>query len=199
MPTTSAASARARPGAAGPASTPWSTTRSPSPSLVRASHPGVPFYLIGESMGGAEALAAADRGLQADGLILSAPALRGRVVVGPVASGGLWFFGHTIPWLPAGPTSIDFKPTDNPEDPQEAAERSADAAPDRASTWATAWSTLMDAGYDAAETGPPALPDAARHGRPAGADVDRFADGDRDHAAARAIRSSPSTSTAIIC
>ena len=30
-------------------------------------------------------------------------------------SGGLWFFAHTIPWLPAGPTSIDFKPTDNPK------------------------------------------------------------------------------------
>ncbi len=83
--------------------------------LVRAKHPGVPFYLIGESMGGAEALAAVDRGLQADGLILSAPALRGRVVVGPVASAGLWFFGHTIPWLPSGPTSIDFTPTDNPK------------------------------------------------------------------------------------
>lgn len=84
-------------------------------NLVRAKHPGVPFYLIGESMGGAEALAAVDRGLQADGLILSAPALRGRVVVGPVASGALWFFGHTVPWLPSGPTSIDFRPTDNPK------------------------------------------------------------------------------------
>jgi alpha-beta hydrolase superfamily lysophospholipase len=83
--------------------------------LVRARHPGVPFYVIGESMGGAEALAAVDRGLQADGLILSAPALRGRVVVGPVASAGLWFFGHTLPWLPSGPTSIDFVPTDNPK------------------------------------------------------------------------------------
>jgi len=84
-------------------------------NLVRAKHPGVPFYLIGESMGGAEALAAVDRGLQADGLILSAPALRGRVVVGPLASGALWFFGHTVPWLPSGPTSIDFRPTDNPK------------------------------------------------------------------------------------
>lgn len=83
--------------------------------LVKAHHPGVPFYLLGESMGGAEALVAVDRGLEVDGLILSAPALRGRAVLGPAASAGLWFFGHTIPWLPAGPTSIDFKPTDNPE------------------------------------------------------------------------------------
>jgi alpha-beta hydrolase superfamily lysophospholipase len=84
-------------------------------ALVRARHPGVPFYLIGESMGGALALVVTDRGLEADGLILSAPALRGRVVLGPVASAGLWFFGHTIPWMPAGPTSIDFRPTDNPK------------------------------------------------------------------------------------
>jgi alpha-beta hydrolase superfamily lysophospholipase len=83
--------------------------------LVRARHPGVPFYLIGESMGGALALVVTDRGLEADGLILSAPALRGRAVLGPVADAGLWFFAHTIPWMPAGPTSIDFKPTDNPE------------------------------------------------------------------------------------
>ena len=83
--------------------------------LVRARHPGLPFYVVGESMGGAVALVAADRGLEADGLVLSAPALRGREALGPLASGALWFFGHTIPWLPAGPTSIDFQPTDNPK------------------------------------------------------------------------------------
>ena len=36
-------------------------------------------------------------------------------MLGPVASAGMWFFAHTIPWMPAGPTSIDFKPTDNPK------------------------------------------------------------------------------------
>jgi alpha-beta hydrolase superfamily lysophospholipase len=84
-------------------------------ALIRARHRDVPFYVIGESMGGALALIAADRGLEADGLILSAPALRGRVVLGPAASAALWFFGHTLPWLPAGPTSIDFRPTNNPK------------------------------------------------------------------------------------
>ena len=83
--------------------------------LVRERHPGVPFYVVGESMGGAVTLVAADRGLVADGLVLSAPALRGREELGKVASAGLWFFAHTIPWLPAGPTSIDFRPTDNPK------------------------------------------------------------------------------------
>jgi alpha-beta hydrolase superfamily lysophospholipase len=84
-------------------------------ALVRSQHPGVPFYVAGESMGGALTLVAADRGLEADGLVLSATALRTRAQLGPVASWGLWFFAHTIPWMPAGPTSIDFRPTDNPK------------------------------------------------------------------------------------
>ncbi|MFO1083406.1 MAG: alpha/beta hydrolase [Reyranellaceae bacterium] len=84
-------------------------------ALVKAKHPGVPIYLAGESMGGAVALVAADRGAEVDGLILSAPALRSRDTFGPVASAGLWFFAHTIPWMPSGPTSIDYMPTDNPK------------------------------------------------------------------------------------
>ncbi len=83
-------------------------------SLVRARHPGVPLYLAGESMGSAIALVAAGRAIDADGLILLATALRSRDTLGPLASGGLWFFAHTIPWMPSGPTSIDYKPTDNP-------------------------------------------------------------------------------------
>jgi alpha-beta hydrolase superfamily lysophospholipase len=83
--------------------------------LVRARHPGVPVYLAGESMGGAIALVAADRTIDVDGLILLATALRSRDTLGPMASGGLWFFAHTIPWMPSGPTSIDYKPTDNPK------------------------------------------------------------------------------------
>ena len=49
------------------------------------------------------------------GLILSAAAVRSRDTFGPLASAGLWFFAHTIPWMPAGPTSIDYMPTDNPQ------------------------------------------------------------------------------------
>ena len=83
--------------------------------LVRARHPRVPLYLAGESMGSAIALVAADQTVDADGLILLATALRSRDTLGPLASGGLWFFAHTIPWMPSGPTSIDYKPTDNPK------------------------------------------------------------------------------------
>ncbi|MBV8392671.1 MAG: alpha/beta hydrolase, partial [Alphaproteobacteria bacterium] len=57
----------------------------------------------------------ADQGLAADGLILLAPAVRTRKSFGRFASAGAWFFSHTVPWLPVGPTSIDFEPTDNPK------------------------------------------------------------------------------------
>ena len=83
--------------------------------LLRAKYPGVPVYLAGESMGGAVALVAADQGAEIDGLILLATALRSRDTFGPVISGGLWFFAHTVPWFPSGPTSIDYQPTDNPK------------------------------------------------------------------------------------
>ncbi len=82
--------------------------------LVRARHPGVPLYLAGESMGGALSLAAAEHGVDVDGLILLATALRSRDTLGPFLNGGLEFFAHVVPWLPIGPTSIDFQPTDNP-------------------------------------------------------------------------------------
>ena len=84
-------------------------------ALLRARYPDVPLYLAGESMGGAVALVAADRGASIDGLVLLATALRSRDTLGPLASAGLWFFAHTVPWLPSGPTSIDYRPTDNPK------------------------------------------------------------------------------------
>lgn len=82
--------------------------------LIRQKSPEVPLYLAGESMGGALVLAAADSSLDVSGLILVATALRSRDTLGPLMSGALSFFAHTVPWLPAGPTSIDFQPTDNP-------------------------------------------------------------------------------------
>jgi len=66
-------------------------------------------------MGGAVAMVAADRGIETDGLILLAPAVRSRASFGPFASGLISFFVHIIPWMPDGPTSIDFQPTDNPK------------------------------------------------------------------------------------
>ncbi|HTR83888.1 MAG TPA: alpha/beta fold hydrolase [Reyranella sp.] len=84
-------------------------------TLLHRKYPGVPLYVAGESMGGAVALVAADRGMVSDGLILSAPAVRSRESLGPFVTGGVWVFTHLMPWMPAGPTSIDFEPTDDPK------------------------------------------------------------------------------------
>lgn len=90
--------------------------------LIAARHPGVPLYLMGESMGGAVALTLLgelagnkDEDPKLAGAILIGPAVRSRDTVGAAARAGAWFFAHTIPWLPSGPTSIDFQPSDNKE------------------------------------------------------------------------------------
>ena len=83
--------------------------------LLRARHPGVPLFVLGESMGGAVAMIAAAQGRlgRIDGLVLSAPAVRGSAAIGPVGSFVLKLLAHSVPWL-AGPSgSQAFRPTDN--------------------------------------------------------------------------------------
>jgi acylglycerol lipase len=82
---------------------------------VRARHPGIPVFVLGESMGGAIAMVAASRGAigAADGLILVAPAVRGSAALGPVAAGAMRVLANTVPWL-AGPSGASgIRPTDN--------------------------------------------------------------------------------------
>lgn len=83
--------------------------------LLRARHPGLPLYVVGESMGGSIAMAAMATAEppKIDGLILIGPAVRGRETLGPVASGGLGFFAHTIPWFPVSTVGMDFQPSNN--------------------------------------------------------------------------------------
>lgn len=86
-------------------------------ALLRTRHPDIPIAVLGESMGGAVAMAAAARGQldAADGIVLVAPAVRGSEALGPVATSALWLFAHVVPWL-AGPSGgYGFRPTDNPE------------------------------------------------------------------------------------
>ena len=89
MRTISAGSAKRRTAASGPVTRPW-RRMSPSPSILSGRvHPRIPAYVLGESMGGTIAMIAAPT-LQADGLILAAPALRGRRQLGLVARAVLW-------------------------------------------------------------------------------------------------------------
>lgn len=84
---------------------------------LRARHPDLPFYVLGESMGGAVVMAAAtDKDpLQANGFILVAPAIWGRDSIGSVGSGALWFFAHTIPWYTVDGRGFRIEPSDNIE------------------------------------------------------------------------------------
>ena len=86
-----------------------------SAKLIAARHPGLPFYILGESMGGAVVMAAAtgEPPPRADGYILVAPAVWGRQAMGPVASGALWFFAHTLPWYTVTGQGLHVEPSDN--------------------------------------------------------------------------------------
>lgn len=67
--------------------------------LIRARHPGVPLYLLGESMGGAVALVAVTEPDMPplNGLILSAPAVRSRATMGALQRGLLWITSTLFP------------------------------------------------------------------------------------------------------
>lgn len=67
-------------------------------ALAKAAHPGLPVYLLGDSMGGAVALSLAASGPapDIDGIILGAPAVWGWSSLNPVYKGALWLAAHTV-------------------------------------------------------------------------------------------------------
>ena len=85
--------------------------------LVRARHPGVPFYMMGESMGVAVLLVAATspQPPPADGYVLLAPAVRGRASMGAFAGRFLTVMSWVMPAVAFYGSSPGFAPTDNEE------------------------------------------------------------------------------------
>lgn len=82
--------------------------------LVRNKHPGVPLFVAGESMGGAIALIGGSRRqFKTDGLILVAPALRGRRYIGWFPRATLWLGARTIPWYPLTGQGLRIQASDN--------------------------------------------------------------------------------------
>jgi len=83
--------------------------------LVAARHPEVPFYLLGESMGGAVAMLAMTRpgAPQVAGVILSAPAVWARRRMSVVERVALWITSHAVPWFPVNGQGLDIQPSDN--------------------------------------------------------------------------------------
>ncbi len=84
-------------------------------ALLRRRHPGVPLYLLGESMGGAVLLAAAGQPepLAADGLILSAPAVWARDTQPWYQRAALWFGRSFFPWATPSGRGLDIRASDN--------------------------------------------------------------------------------------
>jgi alpha-beta hydrolase superfamily lysophospholipase len=85
---------------------------------VRARYPGVPLYLLGESMGGAVAIVATTGAHPADvdGAILVAPAVWEHDLLGSVERSALWVANLTVPslWLEP-PRGLGIHPSNNIE------------------------------------------------------------------------------------
>ena len=77
-------------------------------------HPDAPVYVLGESMGGAVAVAAwAVDPPPVAGLILVGPAVRGRAVIPFYQQTALWLAAHAVPWLELTGRGLDITPSDN--------------------------------------------------------------------------------------
>ena len=86
-------------------------------ALLHARHPDLPLYILGESMGGAVAIAAAAGAPPpgVSGLILSAPAVWGRASMGFFPHAALWLAYHIAPgWTHTG-RGLKIQPSDNIE------------------------------------------------------------------------------------
>ena len=121
-------------------------------AAVRARHPGIPLYVMGDSMGGAVALtlfARADAP-HVDGLILVAPAVWGWKALNPFYKTVLWVAAHTFPGMTLTGSNLEIRPTDNIELLRELFE---DPLMIKATRTDAVYGlvTLMDAGYESAE------------------------------------------------
>ena len=86
-------------------------------ALLRRRHAGVPFYILGESMGGAVVMVAmsSTEPPPADGVILVAPAVWGRGFMPWYQTISLWFSAHTMPWMQLTGEGLKIRPSDNIE------------------------------------------------------------------------------------
>ena len=82
---------------------------------IKARHPDLPLWLVGDSMGGAVVMVAlAERPMpEVAGAVLAAPAVWGRAFMNPVEKGVLWLLARTIPWYPLTGEGLGRVPSDN--------------------------------------------------------------------------------------
>jgi alpha-beta hydrolase superfamily lysophospholipase len=84
---------------------------------VRTLHPGIPQYVLGDSMGGAVTIAAMTGSNQpdVDGVILVAPAVWGRDTMPWYQRWLLAVGSHTVPWMELTGKGLKITPSDNIE------------------------------------------------------------------------------------
>lgn len=85
--------------------------------LIKRHHPETPFFLLGDSMGGAVAIAALTRPAppEIDGAILSAPAVWARETMPFYQRAALWLAARLIPWASFTAEGLDIMASDNIE------------------------------------------------------------------------------------
>ena len=85
--------------------------------LIQLKHPGLPVYVLGESMGGAVVITAMSEAVktQVAGLILVAPAVWARETMPWYQQSLLWTLSHTVPWLTLTGKQVKVTPSDNIE------------------------------------------------------------------------------------
>ncbi len=83
--------------------------------LVRARHPDLKLYVLGESMGASVIMAALaePEALPVDGAILAAPAIWGRQTIGAFDQRILDGAAHLVPWIKVRPTGVRRVASDN--------------------------------------------------------------------------------------
>jgi len=85
--------------------------------LLRQKHPEKPFFHLGSSMGGAVIMKAAtlNTPLKTEGIILVAPAVRGRANMHIYERWIIGLLSHTTPWVKLTGSQLNIKPSDNIE------------------------------------------------------------------------------------
>ena len=84
-------------------------------SALRNHYPTTPIFLLGASMGGAVGIVATttSKPLPLNGVILSSPAIWGRLTMPWYQRLALWLGAHTAPWLKLSGRGLGIKPSDN--------------------------------------------------------------------------------------
>jgi len=98
--------------------TAMATDAATAAQILRRLYPGIPLYLLGESMGGAVVVIAmtGESGTpvpDVDGIILTAPAVWGRATMGLLPRLALWAGVRLTPGLTLSGRGIEIRPSDN--------------------------------------------------------------------------------------